>query len=237
MHPVCVGRILQVVFVRLLRHYAWNWQQNWFESWFHWVCQHHFFSITSAACECGAKNKLPTMLSSNVQSIDLPINCMVWWFWTMRQLNGCSSLTPRSSTAKQWIERTESNNEEDFFNFLVACSTLFPTRQNFDWFAFSVLRPLQQSPRGKVRNLRPVDHMQPTRAHTWIIHCLCWINQWRKRRGGESPPLKKFRAHFDIQASASCSKILNATSIFNKVKNSGQLYFSGQAKVVQNSEW
>jgi len=51
------------------------------------------------------KNKLSTMLSSNVQSIDLPIDCTAWRFWTMRQSNGCSTPAPRSSTDKQWLEQ------------------------------------------------------------------------------------------------------------------------------------
>ena len=48
------------------------------------------------------KNELSTMLSSNVQSIDL---CMAWRFWTMRQLNGCSTPAPRSSAARQWFQQ------------------------------------------------------------------------------------------------------------------------------------
>ena len=43
------------------------------------------------------KNKPSTMLSSNVQSIDLPMECKAWRFWTMRQLNDCSTSAPRSS--------------------------------------------------------------------------------------------------------------------------------------------
>ena len=49
------------------------------------------------------KNKPSTMLSSNVQSIDLRMDCMAWRFWTMRQPNGCSTPSPRSSSAKQWF--------------------------------------------------------------------------------------------------------------------------------------
>ena len=45
------------------------------------------------------------MLSSNVQSIDLPIDYMAWRFWTMRQTNGCSTPALRSSAAKQWFEQ------------------------------------------------------------------------------------------------------------------------------------
>jgi len=48
------------------------------------------------------KNKLSTMLSSNVQSISLPMD---WRFWMMRQPNGCSTTAPRSSVAKQWFEK------------------------------------------------------------------------------------------------------------------------------------
>ena len=42
------------------------------------------------------KNKPSTMLSSNVQSIDLLMECMAWRFWKMRQWNGCSP-APRFS--------------------------------------------------------------------------------------------------------------------------------------------
>ena len=45
------------------------------------------------------KNKPSTMLSSNVQSIDLLMDCMAWRFWTIRQSNGCSTPAPRSSAA------------------------------------------------------------------------------------------------------------------------------------------
>jgi len=48
------------------------------------------------------KNKPSTMLSSNVQSINLPMDCMAWRFWTMRQSNDCSTSAPRS---KQWFEQ------------------------------------------------------------------------------------------------------------------------------------
>jgi len=37
------------------------------------------------------KNKQSTMFSSNVQCIDLPMDCMAWRFWTMRQSKGCST--------------------------------------------------------------------------------------------------------------------------------------------------
>jgi len=42
------------------------------------------------------KNKPLTMLSSNVQSIDLLMDCTAWRCWTMRQSNGCSTPVPRS---------------------------------------------------------------------------------------------------------------------------------------------
>ena len=51
------------------------------------------------------KNKPLTTLSSNVQSIDLPMDCMAWRFWTMRQLNGCATPAPISSAAKQWFQQ------------------------------------------------------------------------------------------------------------------------------------
>jgi len=42
------------------------------------------------------KNKLSTMLSSNVQPTDLLMDGTAWQFWTMRQSNGCSTPAPRS---------------------------------------------------------------------------------------------------------------------------------------------
>jgi len=57
-----------------------------------------------------AQNKQSTMLSSNVQSIDHPMDCTTL---TMIQSNGCTTPAPRSSAAQQWFERTDSNNEGD----------------------------------------------------------------------------------------------------------------------------
>ena len=59
-----------------------------------------------------AQNRPSIMLSSNVQSIDLPMDCTAWRFRMMGQSNGCSTPAPRSNTAKQWIERTGSNDEK-----------------------------------------------------------------------------------------------------------------------------
>ena len=60
----------------------------------------------------GPSEQPPTMSSSNVQSIDLTINCTAWRFGIMRQLNGCSTPAPRSSAAKQWIAATGSNDDD-----------------------------------------------------------------------------------------------------------------------------
>ena len=51
------------------------------------------------------KNKLSTVLSFDVQSIDLTVDCMAWRFWIMRQSNGCSTPAPRPNAAKQWLEQ------------------------------------------------------------------------------------------------------------------------------------
>jgi len=59
------------------------------------------------------KNRPLTMLSSNVQFIDLPMKRMALPFWMMRQSIGCSTPTQRSSAAKQWIERTGSNYDDE----------------------------------------------------------------------------------------------------------------------------
>jgi len=60
-----------------------------------------------------AQNKPSTMLSSNVQSIDLPTDYTAWRFWTMRQPNGCSTPTPKSSAAKQWMKELAQTKEEE----------------------------------------------------------------------------------------------------------------------------
>jgi len=52
------------------------------------------------------------MLSSNVESIDLPMHCMARRFWTMRQLNGCLSPAPRSSEAKQWFQQVAQKKKK-----------------------------------------------------------------------------------------------------------------------------
>ena len=50
------------------------------------------------------KNKPSTLLSSDVLSIDLLMDCTAWRFFTMRQSNCCSTPAPRSRAAKQWLE-------------------------------------------------------------------------------------------------------------------------------------
>ena len=80
------------------------------------------------------KNKPPTMLSYNVQSTDLPMDCTTWRFWMMRQSNGCSTPAPGSSAANQCILTTRSDDErmimedanviDNFWNyFTTTCST------------------------------------------------------------------------------------------------------------------
>jgi len=64
------------------------------------------------------KNKPSTMSSFNVQSIDLPMDCMAWRFWTMRQPNGCSTPAPKSSAAKRW-KKELAQKEEDHHNCIV----------------------------------------------------------------------------------------------------------------------
>ena len=81
-------------------------------------CLYKWGTASFAACECGAEEQMSTMLSSNVQSIDLPMDCMAWWCWTMRQLNGCSTPAPRSSVAKQWFQQLaqkKKNSLSDYY--------------------------------------------------------------------------------------------------------------------------
>jgi len=60
------------------------------------------------------KNKPSTMLSSNVQPIDLSMDCTAWRFRTIRQPNGCSTPGTKSSAAKQWIKELVQNEKKLF---------------------------------------------------------------------------------------------------------------------------
>ena len=60
------------------------------------------------------KNKPSTMSSSNVQSIDLPMDCTAWRFRGMRQPNGCSTPAPKSSAVKQWIKELAQKKKKIF---------------------------------------------------------------------------------------------------------------------------
>jgi len=59
-------------------------------------------------------NKPSTMLSFSVQSIDLLMDCKAWRFWTMRQLNRCSTPAPRSSAAKKWSEQLAQKKKKNY---------------------------------------------------------------------------------------------------------------------------
>jgi len=75
-------------------------------------CLYKWGMASSAACECGAEKQTSTMSSFNVQSIDLPTDCTAWRFWTMRQTNGCSTPSPKSSAGKQWIKEELAQTKE-----------------------------------------------------------------------------------------------------------------------------
>jgi len=55
---------------------------------------------------CFGNNKIGQGVYFTAQPIDLSMERMAWQFWMMRQSNGCSTPSPRSSAAKEWIERT-----------------------------------------------------------------------------------------------------------------------------------
>jgi len=76
------------------------------------------------------KNIPSTMLSSNVQSIDLPMDCMAWRFWTMKQLNGCSTPAPRSSAAEQWFEQLAQKKNRRNCAILL-CFVRYIGKENF----------------------------------------------------------------------------------------------------------
>ena len=73
-------------------------------------CLHKWVRPLLKFVSVAQKNKLSTMLSSNVQSIDFPVDCTTWRFWMTIQSNGFSTPAPRSSAAKQWTKTTGSND-------------------------------------------------------------------------------------------------------------------------------
>ena len=70
---------------------AWFWLDRACNSVWHFCSSLYKWGMTSSAACVAQKNKPLTLLSSNVQSIDIPMDCMAWRFWTMRHWNGCST--------------------------------------------------------------------------------------------------------------------------------------------------
>jgi len=66
------------------------------------------------------KSKPSTMSSSNVQSIDLPMDCAVWPFWTMRQSNVCSTAAPRSKVRPSCRQQQFAQTTKTLFYALLA---------------------------------------------------------------------------------------------------------------------
>jgi len=69
------------------------------------VCTNGLWPLLRPVSVAQKNNRPSSMFSSNVQFIDLLMDCTVWRFWTMRQSNGCSTSAPRSSAAMQWLEK------------------------------------------------------------------------------------------------------------------------------------
>ena len=59
--------------------------------WFY-SCLYKWGMAASSACNAVQKHKPSTMMSFNVHSTDHPTD---WWFWMIKQLNGCSTPAPR----------------------------------------------------------------------------------------------------------------------------------------------
>ena len=89
------------------------------------------FGLTASACTNGVwpplrplsvaqKSKPSTMSSSNVQSIDLPMDCAVWRFWTMRQSNVCSTPAPRSKVRPSCRQQQFAQTTKTLFYALLA---------------------------------------------------------------------------------------------------------------------
>ena len=131
------------------------------------------------------KNKPSTTLPSNVQSIDLPMDCTAWWFWTMRQSNGCAASGPRSSAAKQWIEELAQKMKKKKCLFIISIFCRYVTR--------GVEAPLAKflASSGKMcwAELKTIRHSlkimgpsQKTLGHPWsskpvtdLIVCVCHV--------------------------------------------------------------
>jgi len=101
-----------------------------------------------------------TMLSSNVQSINLPMDCTAWPFWTMRQSNSCSTPAPRSSVGKQWFEQLAqaTKRRHCYVSFAGA-----EKRRIFSW-----LRLIVTSKHGV--KLKPTEVIHWTTAASWSRH-------------------------------------------------------------------
>ena len=101
------------------------------------------------------KNKPSTMSSSNVRSIELPMDCTAWRFWTMRQPNGCSTPAPRSSSAKQWIREELAQTKEEL---AWSTSRFGETRYENVWTTAGFC-DMKNLPRSLSRNARSTNHI------------------------------------------------------------------------------
>ena len=61
---------------------------------------------SSAACECGAEEQTVDHVFLQCRSIDLPMDCTAWRFWTMRQSRMAAQHLPRD------LVRPSSSYEE-----------------------------------------------------------------------------------------------------------------------------
>ena len=66
-----------------------------------WIKPKYWSDPISSKC---AESCRIRVLKSGSSTLLIPMNYMAWQFWTIRQLNGCSTPSPRSSAAKQWFQ-------------------------------------------------------------------------------------------------------------------------------------
>ena len=107
---ICTGALYQISNIK--KHVS-DWRRSGF------TASAPVSGVSAPACTNGVwplrpvsaaqKNKPSTMLSSNAHSIDFRMVGTAWWFWTMRQLNGCSTPAPKSIAAnsgvKDWLKK------------------------------------------------------------------------------------------------------------------------------------
>ena len=113
-------------------------------------------------------------------------SCPAWRFWTIKQSIGCSTPSPRSSAAKQWIVTTRSNDEEAYNNsqtsmhllLILALKDCPPSHRKLRRLCFVENSDLKYSKRKNCHEKIFNSGIYVCTGGSWhiVIHILIWVD-------------------------------------------------------------